>query len=526
MVGRRDWNAIYSTLSEADAQGGLPPEDLEQLAVAAFLLGFDDEVTALRERAHQLYLDRGEREQAIRCGFWLGFHLQNRGEVAQASGWAARLDRLVDDRPDGRSAGMLMMPGAVAAMWSGEATVALSIFERAAQIASTWDDLDMFALSGVGRGTCLQMLERWQEAASTLDEVMVHVAAGRVVPQVTGLAYCAVIALCMQQFDVRRAQEWTEALSSWIDDQTGVVPYRGICLVHRAEILQFRGEWSQAADEADRACAVLIRSGEHAIGAAHYRVGELARLRGSFDLAERAYAKAAAFGHEVQPGLAHLRRAQHRPEAAVAGLDRALVELPATSAARAPVLAARIDMALVTGDRDAAHAALDELCALVEPGGAAYLRSLAQQCAGSVLLADGDARGALPRLRLARSLWQELPAPYEAALTRLSIARACAALGDDDAARMELDAARAVLQQLGATADLAALDAELPHHPLSAREVEVLRLVATGATNRAIAEGLGLSEKTIARHVSNIFGKLGVTSRSAATAYAYEHGLA
>jgi DNA-binding NarL/FixJ family response regulator len=516
-----DWSAEHAELSAADRDGTLSAEDLERLAVAAFLLGHDDEVTQLRERAHQLYVDRGDVERAVRCGFWLGFHLQNRGESAQAGGWLARLRRLVDDGPDGPLSTLLRMPDAVAAMWSGDPLTALPVFERAAEAASASGDVDMFALAGIGRGSCLQLLGRWPEAGSVLDEVMVHVAAGRVAPQVSGLAYCSVIASCMQQFDLRRAQEWTEALSGWVAAQGGVVPYRGLCLVHRAEILQLRGAWTQAASEADRACAVLQASGEGAIGAAHYRIGELARLRGELDLAEQAYQRAAGMGFEVQPGLALLRLAQRRPDAALAGLDRALAELP-DGPPRAPLLAARIEIALAGDDLATARSSLDELCGTVAASGATYLRALAEQSAGAVLLAEGDAAGALSRLRRAGTLWQELDVPYEAALTRTSLSRACAALGDHDAARMQREAAQAALAALlGATHA-----ADAPTHPLSARELEVLRLVATGATNRAIAERLVLSDKTVARHVSNIFAKLGLGSRAAATAYAYEHGLA
>jgi DNA-binding CsgD family transcriptional regulator len=520
-----DWSAEYAALSAPDRQAGLPPEDLEHLAVAAFLLGHDDEVTELRERAFHAYLDRGEPERAVRCGFWLGFHLQNRGLLAQAGGWTARLRRLVDDGPDGQCTGLLSLPDAVRAMWSGDAVAALPIFEHVAQIASRCDDVDAFALSGVGRGSCLQMLGRWREATVVLDEVMLHVTAGQVAPQVTGIAYCSVIALCMQQFDVQRAHEWTEALGTWLAGQTGVVPYRGVCLVHRAEILQLRGAWSRAAAEAERACVALAASGEGAIGAAHYRVGELARLRGEVAVAERSYERAAAAGYDVQPGLARLRLAQGRRDAAAAGLDRALAE-SAGSPMRPLMLAARTDVALGCGDLDAARRSLDELCALVGASDSAYLAVLGEQYVGALLLASGDASGALPRLRHARSSWRSLDAPYESALTGALIARACQELGDADAASMEFEAARAAFTELGATADLAVLGGDsAAHGTLSAREIEVLRLLATGATNRAIAAELVLSEKTVARHVSNIFGKLTVSTRSAATAYAYEHGL-
>ena len=352
---------------------------------------------------------------------------------------------------------------------------------------------------------------------------MLHVIAGRTAPQAAGLAYCSVVGMCVERFDLRRAQEWTRALSSWIDEQHGMVPYRGTCLVHRAWILQLRGSWVQAAAEADSACDRLTLSGELAIGSAHYRVAELARLRGETELADRGYQLAAAGGMEVQPGLARLRLAQGRVDAAAAGLDRALSEAGPVGN-RPLLLAARIDVALAGNDLETAHHSSGELAALADRDTPVYLQALCEQACGAVHLAEGDPRAALPRLRRAWLLWQEIDAPYEAARARLLVADACRAMGDIDAAEMEVRSARAVLDRLGAVPDTAKPDA--PAGPLSPRELQVLRLLATGATNRAIAAELVLSDKTVARHVSNIFGKLDLSSRAAATSYAYLHGLA
>ena len=529
-----DWLAEYTTLAAADREHGLGAEDLERLAVAASVTGHEDEIVALRARAHEDYLRRGMVDAAVRCGFWIGFSLGNRGDHAQASGWQARLRRLVpDDVPDDADAllpALLRMPDAVVEMYAGAASSALPTFEDVGRRAARHGDLDMFVLAGLGRGRCLAQLSRDDESWATLDEIMVHVVAGTVAPQVAGLAYCSVVALCLDRYDLRRAQEWTQALTDWIAQQHGLVPYRGTCLVHRAEILQLRGAWDEAAAEAGSACERLVTSGEPGLGLAHYRIGELARLRGDLGLAEQAFTQAAAYGVEVQPGLALLRLAQGRPDAAAAGLDRALVEY-ADSPRRPVVLGARVEVALAIGDMSAAQTAVGELQRFADPEGPAYLRGLAEHACGAVLLASGDAGAALPRLRRAWAVWQQLEAPYEAARARLLVAEGCRALGDDDAASMELDAARTALEALGAVVDLAAMDStpvvgEAASGPLTAREREVLGLLATGTTNRAIARQLFLSEKTVARHVSNIFGKLGVASRAAATSYAYEHGLA
>jgi DNA-binding CsgD family transcriptional regulator len=335
------------------------------------------------------------------------------------------------------------------------------------------------------------------------------------------MAYCSVIALCMDLYDIRRAQEWTQALTGWCDQQSGLVPYRGACLVHRAQILQLRGAWTEAAGAAEDACRRLSAG---TVGSAWYRLAEVERQRGRYAAAERAYQTAAADGMEVQPGLARLRAAQGNQASAIAGLDRALAEDP-LSPHRPTLLAARVELAIECGDRDTARQAATELGTFVRAD-SPYLQALAAYSEGAVRIACGDPQGAIPWLRRSWSLWQRLEMPYEGARTRLLVGQACRALGDVDAEQMEIDSARAVFERLGAVVDLAALDHSDRSGGLSPRELEVLRLLATGATNRAIADQLFLSERTIARHVSNIFGKLGVSSRAAATAWAYKYKLA
>jgi len=516
-----DWLAEYAALCAADRERGLPPEELEHLAVASFLVGRDADVVPLRERALRLYVGRGEIERAVRCGFWCGYHLQNRGEVAQAQGWEQRLGRMMTGRMTDTFEGMILQVRAARLMMAGSGAAALPLFERSAEIADKGDDADLFTLAGLGRSRCLQMTGRDADSTAALDEVMVHVVAGRAAPQVIGLAYCVMIDRSLGRFDLPRAREWTGALGRWVDEQRGMVPYRGSCLVHRAEILQLEGAWNDAARQAELACEQLARSGEAVIGAAQYRVGELARLRGQWEVAEAAYTRAASCGYEVQPGLARLRLAQGRPDAATAGLRRALDEPIHDPRVRCLLLAAQVEIGLATGDRDGARAAVAELDTVVEPHAAPFLTALVSHATGATLLADGATHAALAQLRRAAMTWQELEVPYEAARTRLLIAEACAALGDRDAAGMATGAARAVLARLGAV-EVAGPNAG---RPLSPRECEVLRLVATGMTNRVIAQRLVLSEKTVARHVSNILTKLGLGSRAAATAWAFEHGL-
>jgi DNA-binding CsgD family transcriptional regulator len=524
-----DWAAEHAEFAAADARAPLAAEELEQWAVAAHMLGRDDEVIALRERALQSYLDRGLLRQAGRCGFWIGFHLGNNGQLAQAAGYRERLRRMVEAAaPDPYLTALETLADAVFLMRTPRAAEAIPMLDQVARVAQDAGDDDVLVLAIMGRGAALRELGRSAEALVALDEAMVLVLAGRVAPQVVGIAYCSMINQCMERYDIQRAGEWTRALSGWCEEQSGLVPYRGLCQVHRAEIFQLRGSWAEALAQAEQTSQLPPPDGWIA-GAAQYRLAELHRLRGRLDLAERGYAAAGACGREVQPGLALLRVAQGRPAAGLAGLDRALAE-DEDVARRSRLLAAMVEVALASGDLDAARSAADELAANADDIGTPYLAALAAHASGLMCLANGDPRAALPLLRRAWSLWQEVDVPYEAARTRAKVGAACRALGDDDAARMELDAARTAFEQLGAAADLAALegtagDTARPGHPLSSREREVLALVAQGHTNRAIATRLFLSEKTVARHLSNIFAKLNVGSRAAATAYAYEHGL-
>ena len=519
-----DWPAEYAVLSAADRDDELTPEQLERLSVVAFVLGYDAEVGRYRERAHEAYLAQGRVRESVRAAFWLGFHLINRGEHARAAGWLSRVRRLTADDDDELN-GLLTQVQAASLMFTGDNVSAMPLFERALISAQRSGNRDATVLAVMGRGRCLEMAGRRVEAVDALDEAMAIVTGGDVAPEVAGMAYCSVIDLCMRLYDVRRAQEWTQALTGWCDEQAGLVPFRGVCLVHRAEILQLRGAWDEAAGAADDACRRLEHSQQGALGTAYYRVAELERQRGRFTEAEQFYQKAAAAGAEVQPGFGRLRAAQGNPQAAIAGIERALLEDP-RSPNRPVLLAARVELALAAGDIDTAARHVAELRSLAT--GTPYLRGLAGYAEGAVRLACDDPQAAIPALRRAWSHWQAIEAPYEAARTRVLVAAACRALGDTDAEQMELDGARQVFALLGAVTELAALDesATVTGHPLSPRELEVLRLLATGATNRAVADRLFISERTVARHVSNIFAKLGVASRAAATAYAYEHGLA
>jgi ATP/maltotriose-dependent transcriptional regulator MalT len=357
---------------------------------------------------------------------------------------------------------------------------------------------------------------------------MVAVIAGEVSPMLAGDAYCTVLEGCQEIFDLRRAYEWTTALARWCATQPDLVRYRGECLLYRAEVLQMRGEWDEAARDAQDACELLMS--RPAAGAAFYRLGEVHRLRGDFKKAEAAYMQANERGRKPQPGLSLLRLAQGQVDAAAASIRSVLLDTR-TQAARARMLAAAVDILLAAGDLEHARAAATELSTIASTIGASLLNAASAQATGAVLLAEGDVEGAATLLCQASEIWRDLGMPHEEGQTRLLMAGVCERRGDHEGRRLEVEAARRLFNQLNAEFCLARIGEPSKRTgsetvgSLSEREAQVLRLLASGKTNRHIAEELFISEKTVARHVSNIFDKLGVSSRSAATAWAYQRNL-
>lgn len=529
---RQAWADAYAQLAAADREESLALEDLERLATAAYLAGRDSACVSAWARAHRESVRIGDVPRAARCAFWLGFPLLLKGDVAPARGWLARARRVLDDcREDCVERGYLLVPAALQDLGGGDAASAYTTFGQATEIGFRFGERDLEALGQLGQGQALIALGEESEGVAMLDEAMVAVTGGEVFATAAGIIYCAVIETCQDIFDLRRAQEWTAALAGWCDSQPGLVPYRGQCLVHRAQIMQLHGAWRDAMDEARQACELLSGPSAHAAaGMAYYQLAELHRLRGEFAAAEEAYRQASRWGRAPQPGLALLRLAQGHAGAAAAAIRTALEDAH-DRAERAELLTAYADILLAEGDASAARAAVGELAEAAAHFSAPFLQAVSAQATGAVLLAEGDARAALTELRHARQMWQELDAPYEAARVRVLTGLACRQLGDSDTAEMELDAARWVFQQLEAAPDLARVDdlcgtSSKGVSGLTGRELQVLRLIATGKSNRAIAADLVISEHTVARHVQNIFAKLGLRSRTAAAAFAFEQDFA
>jgi DNA-binding CsgD family transcriptional regulator len=525
------WVEAYESLSAADRSDPLGPEDLELLGTCAYMLGREDQYLAMLERAHRAHLDAHDHVRAVRAAFWIGIQFAQRGEMAQASGWLGRAARLIDSHPDEVERGYLLLPAVFEREARGQLEEAARIAGDAVVIAERLGERDLFALAAHMQGHMLIEAGHLRDGLVLLDEAMVPAAGGELSPIVTGIVYCGVILACQLAQEVRRAREWTAVLSTWCERQPDLVAFTGRCRVHRAEIMQLGGSWPEALVEARRAHErCLLGRNELAAGEAAYRQGEIHRLRGDHDAAERAFEEASRRGREPQPGLALLRLTQGHRAAALASIQRALAEADAP-VERVALLPACIEIMLGAGRLEEARASLADLERSVDarecPAQAASL-AYAQ---GAIVLASGDPSAALPVLRRAARAWRELDAPYDVARARELVGLACRAVGDEEGAVLELEAARLAYEQLSAATDLARLDAlgrrKGVHgaHGLTPRELEVLRMVAAGRTNKAIAAELVLSVRTVDRHVSNIFAKLGVSSRAAATTYAHEHGL-
>jgi DNA-binding NarL/FixJ family response regulator len=492
------------------------------------LSGHDRDFQQILERLHRRRLEAGSRPAAARSAFWLGFSLLLRGDLAQSNAWLARGAEHIEGQ-DCVERGYLLLPVAEQQLQRGEAEVAQAAAAEAGALGDRWSDADLIAAARHVRGRAFIHQGHVPAGLTLLDQTMLAVVAGELSPMMTGLLYCSVIEACRDVYAIGRAREWTSALSRWCEEQSEMIAFTGTCLVHRAAIMQFRGAWPDAMSEACRACERAERVERKPPGAAVYQQGEIYRLRGEYAKADAAYRHASQLGFEPQPGLALLRLAEGQGDAAAAVMRRLLIAIT-DPFQRARLLPAHIDIMLAMGDAKEAGRACGELETIADTCDTDILRAVTKQAHGAIALSQNDAKTAIGLLRCAFELWARVEAPYETARVRALLGQACRMLGDEETAALEFQAARTAFDELGAQPDRARLDVldarrESSSGPLTRREREVLKLIAAGRTNKAIAEALCLSERTIDRHVGNILTKLDVPSRAAATAYAYAHRL-
>ncbi|MEV4261659.1 LuxR C-terminal-related transcriptional regulator [Kribbella sp. NPDC049584] len=528
---RRDWAAAYDRLTAADGDPGtvgLGADDLMTLGMAAFLLGDIDACIRALQRGYRLRIDNGEVLGAVRFAFWLARVHNGRGEGAVGSGWAARAERLLADHPaDVVERGYLLIHDFFRCLDRGDFAAAIATGDEIITVARRHGDPDLLAQGLVCTGRMMMYAGHVPEGLAILDEAMVGVAAGELSPVFAGMVYCSMIEACQEVLDFARASAWTTALTRWCDTQPDLVPFTGQCAVHRGQILRLHAAYPEALAEFEAACQRYAASGYSvAAGLAMSERGDVLRILGEYVAAESAYDQAASYGYEAQPGRALLMVARGRVSGAVAAVRRLLAET-GDPVHQSRLLAAAVEV-LIAGDEPAeAEQAAGQLSTIAEEFGCAGLRASAAYCSALVALAGEDADRALPQARAAVQLWGELRAPYEVARAKVLVGRAVRLLGDDDSATAELTAACRTFAELGAVGARQEAEKLIGRSTsgLTGRELDVLRLVAVGNSNAEIAGLLVLSDKTVARHLTNIFAKLDVPSRTAAAAYARDHDL-
>ena len=527
---RRDWPRARDGFQAAGATATLSADDQYALAESAWWLGLIDEAVAGYEHAYRGYLADGQPRRAAHCALDAAVSLFLRGDTVMGSGWMSRAQRLLHGDPDSVEHGWMTYVLEVEAALDGpDLDAVVDRARRVHEIGRAHADPDLVALAIAGEGRALIRQGHVARGMAMLDEAMLATLSDEIDPAAAGNIYCHLMAACHELGDLQRMSRWTRATADWCERLPAAVLFMGICRVHRAQVFQAGGSWDRAEAEAARVCDELADIHVASVAQARYELGEIRRLRGDLDGADAAYRQAHELGRAPQPGLALLRLAQGRPDVALAAITATLAGT-SEQLARARLRAAHVDVALAAGDAATARVAAEELRDIAERFATSGLHAMSCRAEGVVLLAEGAAGQALELLHTACRRWGELRAPYEAATVRLHLAAAYRALGDGDAAARELDAAATTFTELGAVPDLERV-AELrgrrePPDGLTGREVEVLTCVAAGMTNRQVAAALVLSEKTVARHLSNIFAKIGVTSRTEAAGYAFEHGLA
>lgn len=526
---RGDWMVARDGFLTAREERPLGPGDLAALSDAAWWLGLTDETLVVAEEAYHQFLQQGDKPRAAHLALDIGFLSMLRGDVAFGSGWISRAERTLVGEPECAEHALLAYASAQDALAADELDAALASARQIQDIGRRHEDPTTQAIGLVVEGLTLIKRGDIEDGVARLDEAMLPVTAGQVAPAWAGNIYCQMMATCHELADVRRAREWTAATERWCEGFTSAAMFAGICRVHRAQLLALEGRWERAEQESLRVCRDLAGMNVDVVAEGHYQVGEMRRLRGDFAAAMRAYEQAQGLGRDPQPGIALVRLAEGHPHDAATSIRAALVGAANDRVARARLCAGFVEIALANGDVAAAQDAVDELerFAGTYPRGA--FQATAGQAQGAVWIAKGSADKALPLLRDALRDWQALGAPYETAKVRVLLAQAYRQVGDTDGSSRELEHAAEAFRTLGARPDsdrsTTMRRREVLPGGLTPREAQVLACVAAGQRNRDIAVSLHISEKTVARHLSNIFTKLGLSSRTEAAAYAFDHGL-
>lgn len=454
---RHAWRDAYELLQRADEDGRLEAEDLQNLAEAAWWTGRLEEAIALRERSYAAYLGAGETQRAALLAVMVAIDHGNRAAMSVAGGWIARAERLLASEEEGIAHGHLALAHGMAALDMGELDTASTEFDRAQAIGARIGDRNLEAMALVFKGTVLVSKGNVTQGLTLLDEATAAAVGGGLEPLATGLVYCVTIHSCQALGDCGRAAEWTDVANRWCD-RLDVTGFPGACRIHRAEIMRLRGEWPQAEEQAVQACEELQEYNRFVTAGGFYEIGEIRRRRGDFAAAEEAYRKASELGRDPQPGLALLRLAQGKVDAASTAIRRTLAGESLDPLGRARRLPAEIEIALAAGEIRRARKAADELEEIADryrlgDRRSPSLEGTVQLARGQIGLAEHDWEGAETALRAARDTWDNVGAPYETAQARLLLGLAYRGEGDEDGAKEELTAAKTTFQRLGGALD-------------------------------------------------------------------------
>ena len=446
---RHAWREAFETFTQAQAAQALSVEDVERLAESAWWIGRIDECIAARERAYAVYVDRKATRAAAAVAVRLAEDFFRRQAKSLGNGWLKRAERLLQDVPECAEHGGLLRLHAILALDEGDVDKALGLARRTADIANRFHDRDLQTLAMHDIGRMLVSRGELAQGMALIDEAMAAAVGGELGPEVTGRIYCNMMGTCEKLADYQRAAEWSEAARRWCEHHTES-GFPGICRVHRAELMRLRGSWNDAETEALRAAQELQGFYHIAAGEAFYEIGEIRLRMGDLARADEVFRQAHELGREPVPGLALLRLAEGKVDAAKGLIDRALGDRPAGSLERARLLPARVRIALATADLQVAHGAVTELDAIAAQYGSPALHASAAQARGAVQLAEGAGQDAVPNLRRACKLWREVQLPYETAIARALLAAAYRATASADDADLEVQAATSTLRSLGA----------------------------------------------------------------------------
>lgn len=523
---RGDW---ADALQGLRGKGGLGADDTLALATSAYLMGNVDEAIRALQGGYQDMIKNGDSLGAVRFGFWLALILNVRGDVAIGTGWVARGQRLLENEPaELPERAYLLIHNFFQYLERGDVATAFETAGRVVELARRFGNDDLVALGLMCQGRVRIYSGQVREGLAVLDEAMVGISAGEASPIIAGMVYCSMIEACQEVSDFSRAASWTSALTRWCDTQPGLVPYTGQCSLHRGQIMRLHGAYDEALGEFARAQRRYRLEGTTAPAAlALTEQGDVLRIQGKLDEAEDCYRQSAELGYEPQPGLALCWLARGRTPAAVSAMRRLLAETQGP-VGRSRMLPGGVHVMVAAALIDEAREHADELAEIASLFGNPAVRAMAAYARATVELASGQVVEALGQARESTRLWSDIGAPYEAARARVLVARALRELGDEDSATGELAVAGRAFAEVGAAPAAQEVDKLLGRaRPggLTEREIEVLSLVAEGKSNYEIARVLVLSQKTVERHLSNIFSKLDVSSRTAAAAYAHDHGL-